>query len=144
MIKGLIEKLLEQDFEDTFQPASEEELDARGFVPLKYKVKEVDFSTFRKAVNDKEGVVMLGAGGDPEQWINGVVEMWNEEGIYDGHANDAFEEVYKLTTSGGRTDLALVFNPAAKLNISKMAMWRLRFGDCSWISDYIVNYAGQH
>ncbi len=25
-----------------------------------------------------------------------------------------------------------------------MAMWGLSFGDCSWISDYVVNYAEQH
>jgi hypothetical protein len=38
----------------------------------------------------------------------------------------------------------MLFNKNGKHNIGKMAMWRLRFGDCSWVSDYIINYASQH
>jgi hypothetical protein len=28
--------------------------------------------------------------------------------------------------------------------MGKLAIWRLAFGNCSWISDYLVNYADQH
>jgi len=49
-----------------------------------------------------------------------------------------------LKTSGGRTDLVLMFNNGDALNVGKLAMWRLRYGDASWVSDYIVNYAKQH
>jgi hypothetical protein len=27
--------------------------------------------------------------------------------------------------------------------MGKMAMWRIKFGDCSWLSDYIHNYKNQ-
>jgi len=144
MITKLLEKLMEADFEDQFEPTSKEELDKRGFVPLNIKIQKIDFSKFKNLVKGKEGIVMLGAGPPLEAWITGIVEMWNERKIYNGHANDAFEDVYELTTSGGRTDLAMMFNPKADLNIGMMAMWRLQFGDCSWVSDYIVNYSKQH
>lgn len=142
MIK-LLEKLMAEDFKDQFEPTSEEELGKRKFEPLN-KIEDIDFSSFRKKVKSKEGIVLLGVGGDPEDWINGVVDIWDVEGIYSGHPNDAFESSYLLKTTGGRTDLALVFKKGAKLDMGKMAMWRLSFGDCSWISDYIVNYRNQH
>jgi len=52
--------------------------------------------------------------------------------------------ILELTTSGGRVDLAFVFQEKTKIDMGKLAMWRLRFGDCSWITDYQINYANQH
>jgi hypothetical protein len=43
-----------------------------------------------------------------------------------------------VTTSGGRTDFSsYTFNPKHKINIGKLAIWRLQCGDASWISDYV-------
>ena len=93
----------------------------------------------------EEGIVLLGAGGKLSDWINGVFAMWQKEGITKANTPaDVFADALVLKTTGGRTDLALVFKPGADLEIGKMAMWRLKFGDCSWISDYVVNYAEQH
>lgn len=92
------------------------------------------------AQSGKEGLVMLGAGGALQDWINGVTGLLVEEGIApEGYE---FNDATYVNTTGGRTDLLLTFNPG--LDIGRLAIWRLAFGDCSWLSDYVVNYRTQH
>lgn len=94
--------------------------------------------------NDSEGIVLLGAGGNLTEWVNGITKMLNDENIVIGNVSQLWENIFQLTTSGGRTDLVMIMNPNIKFNIGKLAMWRLAFGNCSWVSDYVVNYADQH
>jgi hypothetical protein len=140
--------------------------------PGAWKFKDVSFDQLvRLHANKREGIVCLGAGGDLNHWIDGITEMLNDEGITVGDMdiatlhddpevqkklrgtrtekkifapNEIFSGMYKLTTSGGRIDLVLFFKPGGPLHMGKMAMWRLRFGECSWISDYLQNYGDQH
>jgi len=108
--------------------------------------KEVSFREFVEDIGGKDGLVMLGAGGSINDWINGISAHLAEEGIASSEKPvDLWSGAYVMTTSGGRTDLALMFNEDDALNIGKLAMWRLqRGGDASWVSDYVVNYADQH
>jgi hypothetical protein len=104
-----------------------------------------DFGQLSQVGKTQEGIVCMGAGGDPKEWIDGIFGMWQEEGITSAQSPDeVFASAKTLKTTGGRTDLVLQFKDGANLNMGKMAMWRLRFGDCSWISDYKQNYATQH
>jgi len=107
-------------------------------------VQQVGFYDFKKAVIKKEGIVLLGTGGDIAEWVNGVTKVLNDEGIAKGTTKDLWSEIYVMKTTGGRSDTALVFAEGDHINVGKMAMWRLKFGDCSWISDYLDNYAKQH
>jgi hypothetical protein len=108
----------------------------------KWNISKIDFLKFRDLVKGKEGIVLLGAGGNLNEWVDGVVDVLFKEKIVDvSDPGNIFDSAYELKSTGGRSDLALIFNKNAKINIGKMAMWRLRFGDCSWISDFIVNYA---
>lgn len=94
--------------------------------------------------NEAEGVVLLGAGGDPNEWINGVLGMWKAEGISTSADLEAvLESALILKSTMGRTDIALLPKMNA-VDISRMAMWRLRFGDCSWVSDFVVNYKSHY
>jgi hypothetical protein len=102
-------------------------------------IEDTTFHEFKGLVAGKEGIVCLGAGGEPQEWIDGILAQWKELGICRGNV---FSHIYRMTTSGGRIDLAMVFK--RKVNIAKIATWRIRFGDCSWISDYLVNYWTQH
>ncbi len=102
------------------------------------------FTEFLEKTERKEGIVLLGAGGDPYEWIYGVHDILYKNEIAVSGIEEVFSEAFILTTSGGRTDIALVFAENNKLDLGKLAMWRLRFGDCSWISDYKVNYEHQH
>lgn len=107
--------------------------------------KEVSFRKFKSLTKDKDGLVLLGAGGDLNDWIKGISSALYDEGVASSNKPvDLWSGAYVLTTSGGRTDLALMFNDGDALDIGKLAMWRLRFGDASWVSDYVVNYADQH
>lgn len=89
-----------------------------------------------------EGIVLLGTGGEISEWEQGVIKILKDEAIISGP--ECFGESIVLKTTGGRTDLLMPFAENAKIHIAKLAMWRLAFGDCSWLSDYKVNYADQH
>lgn len=109
------------------------------------EIKKIGFDEFEEMTrNKKEGLVPLGTGGELMDWVNGITDELTDEGIAEGTADDLFEAVFELTTTGGRTDLGMIFKKDAKIDIGKMALWRLRFGDCSWISDYLDNYASHH
>lgn len=103
--------------------------------------------TFEEAYKDNpmDGIVLLGCGGDVNEWIVGVSNNLKEEGVSKTDKPDElWADVRILTTSGGRTDVMLTPKKGAPLDLGKMAMWRIRFGDCSWISDYKDNYKEQH
>lgn len=108
-------------------------------------MSEIQYKNFQE-LNKNEGLVFLGAGGNIQEWITGVTNSLFEAGIIkDAIPENIFSDFIVLTTTGGRTDLVMVFaQNGAKIEIGKLALWRLKFGDCSWISDYRVNYANQH
>jgi len=103
------------------------------------KIEDRPFSAISRR---KEGIVFLGAGGDLKEWVRGVTSELKNQGIVSDMS--WFDDVYTVTSSGGRTDLVFTFNRKHKINIGKLALWRLEWGDASWVSDYLVNYAGQH
>lgn len=103
---------------------------------------EIEDRPFTAISRRKEGIIFLGAGGDLKEWVRGVTSELETQGIVSDQS--WFDDVYTVTTSGGRTDLVFTFNPKHKINIGKLAIWRLQWGDASWISDYLVNYADQH
>lgn len=108
-----------------------------------FEVKEGSFNdAVRLSKNEKkEGLVLLGAGGDPKDWINGISDMLLKEGIATGTKHSMWDDkFYKMTSTGGRTDLLMVFKESTTISMGKMAIWRLKFGDNSWLSDFIVNY----
>jgi hypothetical protein len=108
------------------------------------------FSELHARVNGEdegscEALVLLGCGEPLDDWVTGVTKLLHDEGISTSADPEVvWESTNKLTTSGGRVDIALWFSREETLNIGKLAMWRLRFGDCSWASDYAVNYASHH
>jgi len=106
------------------------------------KATKMDFEQANEQFKEQEGLVLLGCGGDLNEWIDGVTNVLHEEKITKiKSAKDLWGGIYKLTTTGGRIDLLLLFNNPSNLNMGKMAIWRLGFGDASWWSDYMVNYA---
>jgi hypothetical protein len=126
---------------------NESKLNGKIRFKSKLKIKEAvgkqDFVYLQQlSKSGKEGLVILGAGGNPEEWVTGISEILQKEGI--AKSPNIFSETFILTGNvkgeEGRTDLALVFGDE-ELNMGKMAMWRLQFGDASWISDFVVNFA---
>ena len=92
-----------------------------------------------------EGLVFLDVADIADLLVKSIWSLLVAEGIAIGSFSQNFtEDQWLLTTTSGRRDLVMFFTNPSNLNIGKLALWRLRFGDCSWISVYLVNYADQH
>jgi hypothetical protein len=87
---------------------------------------------------ENEGLIFYGCGGDLNDWVSGISERLIEENIIK-ETPDAW---HTFVTSGGRIDLVMEF--PKDIDVGRLAIWRLNFGDCGWWSDYIVNYEHQH
>jgi hypothetical protein len=108
------------------------------------EIKKIIFGElFGEELKNEEGLVCLGTGGNQQEWIKGVTNLLKREGIAE---NDfEFKSAYALTTTGKRHDLVLVFPDGVKgLDMSRLPIWRIGFGECSWLSDYKDNYGDQH
>ena len=80
----------------------------------------------------REGLVCYGAGGDPQEWYDGVLKALRDEGHVDAQLE--FDDAYLIQQSE-RRDIVLVL-PKTGVNFGTLALWRIRFGECSWLSDY--------
>lgn len=89
----------------------------------------------------REGLVLQGCGGDPQEWLDGINGMLAEAGILKDGAK--FEDIYSFEHDG----LACLLYPfeGVGLDMGKLAVWRLRthetFGG-TWLSDYVPNRLG--
>ena len=104
------------------------------------RLTPISFPFFKERTKSQEGIVLLGCGGDHQQWIDGITDYLKNEKIA---IENPWDKVYLLTTSGGRYDIAFVFKMPYTFDMNKMVLWRMTWGDCSWISDYLVNYKKQ-
>lgn len=89
----------------------------------------------------KDGLILQGCGGDLKEWVDGINEMLTEAGILkDG---SKFEDV--STFQYGELTCLLYPFEDVKLDIGKLAMWRLQthedFGG-TWLSDFVPNRLG--
>ena len=89
----------------------------------------------------KDGLILQGCGGDLKEWVDGINEMFTEAGILKGGSR--FEDV--STFQYGELTCLLYPFEDVKLDIGKLAMWRLQtnenFGG-TWLSDFVPNRLG--
>ena len=94
-----------------------------------------------RQMNEKEGLVLLGCGGDLQEWVDGINEMLTKDGIL---LNDSKFTECQSFTHNNMTCLLFPFDNV-ELDIGKFAMWRLKtyesFGG-TWLSDFIPNHLG--
>ena len=97
-----------------------------------------ELKTMRKC----EVLVLQGCGGDAQEWIDGINEMLTEENILLNGTK--FSEAVRFQNDD-LTCLIFKFEENIKLDIGKLAMWRLKthpkFGG-TWLSDYVPNKLG--
>ena len=92
-------------------------------------------------MGDKEGLILQGCGGDPKEWVDGINQMFTEEGIL--LEGTEFTEVSVFEHDG----LVCILYPFedVKIGMGKLAVWRLQthedFGG-TWLSDYVPNRLG--
>ena len=87
-----------------------------------------------------EALILRGCGGDLNEWVDGINELLADEGILlDG---TKFTEIFTFDYEG-LTCLGFAFTNDVKLDIGKLAIWRLQtrdnFGGI-WLSDFVANY----
>jgi hypothetical protein len=92
-------------------------------------------------MEQQEGLVLQGCGGDLREWVDGINDMFTEAGIL--LEGSRFENVSTFQHDG-ITNLLFPFD-GVKLDIGKLAIWRFqtygRFGG-TWLSDYVLNKLG--
>jgi len=94
-----------------------------------------------KRMTDVEGLILQGCGGDAQEWADGINKLFTEEGfLLDG---DIFKDI-SVFEHDGLVNMLFSMEDV-KLNVGKLAMWRLQSHDTfggTWLSDYLPNRLG--
>ena len=105
-------------------------------------IKQITTDDLRR-MEDQEGLVLQGCGGDPQEWVDGINRELTEAGILLNGSTFQAESVSSFQHDGV-TNLLFPFEDV-ELNIGKFAMWRIQtheqFGG-TWLSDYVPNRLG--
>jgi len=107
----------------------------RTLVSTRTVVRKASFNGVSKLVGKGEAIVFMGCGGPLSKWTNGIRDA--VAGMVPSF------EWYTLTTTGDRTELVLLL-PSEGVDMGRLSIWKIGFGDCSWWSDYRTNYRDQH
>lgn len=107
---------------------------------ISLNIKNITADDLRRMEN-QEGLILQGCGGDPKEWVDGINQMLTEEGIL--LEGTEFTQV-SVFEHGGLSCILYPFEDV-KLAMGKFAMWRLQtheaFGG-TWLSDYVPNRLG--
>lgn len=109
-------------------------------------IKAKSFNSLREFIKNNFGIVVLGCGGNTDEWTVGLTKELVGSKIITDKIQNAFTDTYTITGNKlgnqGRVDVLFVFDKKLKLNMGKLAIWRLQWaGAISWVDDFIVNYA---
>lgn len=95
-----------------------------------------------RSMDGKEGLILQGCGGELQEWLDGINDMFTEEKLLLNGTK--FEDIYTFDHDG-LTCLMIPFSEDVKLDVGRLAMWRLQthgqFGGI-WLSDYVPNRLG--
>ncbi len=90
----------------------------------------------------KEGLILQGCGGDPQEWVDGVNEMFTRDGIL---LNGTKFQNCSVFEHDNLTCILYPFDDEVDVHIGKLAMWRIQtrpnFGGV-WLSDFVENELG--
>ena len=105
-------------------------------------VKQISTEDLRR-MEDQEGLVLQGCGGDLQEWVDGINGLLTEAGILLDGSLFKLEDV-SLFQHGESTCLLFPFE-GVELDVGRLAVWRIqtheRFGG-TWLSDYVPNRLG--
>ena len=83
-------------------------------------IRRIQAGDLRK-MSDREGLILQGCGGDPQEWLDGINEMLTDAGIL---RNGSRFEQASLFEYDGHTNMLFDFE-GVDLDVGKLAMWRL-------------------
>ncbi len=104
-------------------------------------IKSITVNDLRH-MEGKEALILQGCGGDLNEWVDGINDLLTKEDIL--LEDTKFQEVCCFEHDG-LTCLLYPMDDTVKLNIGKLAMWRIANHDnfgCTWLSDYVPNRLG--
>lgn len=103
-------------------------------------VKQITADDLRQ-MEDREGLILQGCGGNPQEWVDGINDLFTEAGILQSGSRFGRVSVFQ---QDGLTNLLFPFD-GVQLDVGKLAIWRLQthaqFGG-TWLSDYVPNRLG--
>ena len=95
-----------------------------------------------RRMNGKEGLVLQGCGGDPQNWLDGINGLLLNRGILKNSTR--FKDIF-VFRDGDLTNILFPFADDVEIDAGKLAVWRLethaRLGG-TWLSDYVPNRLG--
>ena len=87
------------------------------------EIKIVTIDELRQ-MNDQEGLILQGCGGDLQEWVDGINELFAQAGIL--QAGSAWKaEAVRSFQYDGLTNLLFPFE-GVLMDVGKLAMWRLQ------------------
>lgn len=106
-------------------------------------IRKISTDNLRR-MKDNEGLILQGCGGDLHEWVDGINDMLTEAGVLLNDTRFKPENCMAFEHNDV-TCLLFPFTNDVKLQISRLAMWRLEthrnFGG-TWLSDYVPNRLG--
>lgn len=104
-------------------------------------IKHITTDELRR-MKGKEGLILQGCGGNPQEWLDGIDKLLTDEKILQNGSK--FENI-AVFERGEATNILFPFEDSVQLDMGKLAVWRLRsheqFGG-TWLSDYVENRLG--
>lgn len=92
--------------------------------------------------SDLTGIILQGCGGDPQEWLDGINELFTEDGLL---LNGTRFQECSVFDYDGRTCILYPFDGDVQLAMGKLAIWRLRthehYGG-TWLADFVDKQLG--
>ncbi len=110
-------------------------LGKRGRITIPYEIRQ------RIGFRHKEGLILQGCGGEPQEWVDGINNILKDNGIL---LDDTKFESVSVFHNDGVTCILYPFENV-HLDVGKLAMWRLQSYTSfagTWLSDYVDNKLG--
>ena len=103
-------------------------------------IKNITTNDLRK-MNNKEGLILQGCGGEVKEWVDGINDILTEKGIL---LDDTKFDNVSVFQNEGVTCILYPFDNV-HLDVGKLSMWRLQSYTAfagTWLSDYVDNKLG--
>ena len=104
------------------------------------EIKNITANDLKK-MNNKEGLILQGCGGEVKEWVDGINDILTENGIL---LDDTKFDDVSVFQNDGVTCILYPFDNF-HLDVGKLSMWRLQSYTAfagTWLSDYVDNKLG--